>query len=60
VILVWHIYYVIFNPDTYPMNFTWITGKVTEEEMEHEHPLELAQIKSAEEKPEEAEIPKEK
>ena len=50
-ILIWHIYYVIFNPDVYPMNFTWITGKVTEEEMEHEHPLELAQLKSAEEKP---------
>ncbi len=45
-ILVWHIYYVIFNPDIYPMNFTWITGKITEEEMEHEHPLELAQIKA--------------
>lgn len=46
-ILVWHIYYVIFNPYAYPMNFAWITGKITEEEMEEEHPLELERIKKA-------------
>jgi cytochrome b subunit of formate dehydrogenase len=44
-IVVWHIYYVVFNPDVYPMNFSWITGKLTEEEMEHEHPLELERLK---------------
>jgi len=44
-IVVWHIYYVIFNPKTYPMNFAWLTGKITEEEMEEEHPLELERIK---------------
>ena len=40
-IVVWHFYYVIFNPDAYPVNLTFLTGKVTEEEMEREHPLEL-------------------
>ncbi len=44
-IIVWHIYYVVFNPDVYPMNFAWITGYLTEEEMEKEHPLELEKIK---------------
>jgi formate dehydrogenase gamma subunit len=44
-IVVWHFYYVIFNPDVYPMSFAWLTGKITEEEMEHEHPLELERIK---------------
>jgi cytochrome b subunit of formate dehydrogenase len=44
-IVVWHFYYVIFNPDVYPMNFTWITGKMTEQEMAHEHPRELERIK---------------
>ena len=44
-IVVWHIYYVIFNPNSYPMNFAWLTGKITEEEMEEEHPLELERIK---------------
>lgn len=43
-IVVWHVYYVIFNPDVYPMNLTWLTGTVTEEEMEKEHPAELEQI----------------
>ncbi len=50
-IVVWHIYYVVFNPDVYPMNFTWLTGKITEEEMEHEHPLELERLKPAEREP---------
>lgn len=44
-IVVWHIYFVIFNPNAYPMNFAWITGKITEEEMEDEHALELEKIK---------------
>ena len=37
-ILVWHIYFVIFNPDAYPMNMSWLTGKLSEREMEEEHP----------------------
>jgi len=47
-IVVWHFYYVIFNPDVYPMNLTWLTGTITEEEMEHEHPLELEELKKKE------------
>lgn len=26
-ILVWHFYWVIFDPDVYPMDWTWLTGK---------------------------------
>jgi cytochrome b subunit of formate dehydrogenase len=44
-IVVWHFYFVIFNPEIYPMNTSWITGKITEEEMSEEHPLELDKIK---------------
>jgi cytochrome b subunit of formate dehydrogenase len=40
-IVVWHFYYVIFNPDVYPMNLAWLTGTISEEEMREEHPLEL-------------------
>jgi cytochrome b subunit of formate dehydrogenase len=47
-ILVWHIYFVIFNPDVYPMNVAWFKGTLTEEEMEDEHALELEQIKAEE------------
>jgi len=52
-ILVWHFYYVIFNPDIYPMNLAWIKGYLTEEEMADEHPLELERIKKQQEKNEE-------
>ncbi len=44
-ILVWHFYFVIYNPDVYPMNKAWFKGYLTEEEMEKEHPLELEEIK---------------
>ena len=47
-ILVWHLYFVIFNPDVYPMNLAWFTGKISEAEMEEEHPLELEEIRRKE------------
>lgn len=48
-IVVWHFYFVIYNPDVYPLNKTFITGFMTREEMEHEHPLELEEIDRMEE-----------
>jgi cytochrome b subunit of formate dehydrogenase len=47
-ILVWHLYFVIFNPDVYPMNMAWFTGTISEAEMEEEHPLELEELKRKE------------
>ena len=44
-IIVWHFYYVLFNPDTYPINLAFWTGTITETEMAEEHPLELEKIK---------------
>ena len=43
-IFVWHFYFVIYNPDVYPMNKVWFRGFLTREEMELEHPLELERI----------------
>ena len=43
-IIVWHFYFVIFNPDTYPINLAFWKGTLTEEEMEEEHPLELEKL----------------
>jgi formate dehydrogenase gamma subunit len=43
-ILVWHFYFVIFNPDVYPMNLAWLTGRVSEHEMHEDHPLELERL----------------
>lgn len=47
-IVVWHFYYVILNPDVYPLNFTFLTGKVSEKDMEHEHPRELERLRAEE------------
>ena len=44
-IIVWHFYFVIFNPDIYPMNLAWFKGTISEEEMLEEHPIELEKIK---------------
>jgi len=56
-ILVWHLYSVMFDPEVYPMNWAKITGKISEEEMRHHHPLELEEIEgrklTLEETPEE-------
>ena len=46
-ILVWHFYFVIFNPDSYPMNTAWLNGMLTEREMEEEHPLELERLRES-------------
>lgn len=47
-IIIWHFYFVIFNPRVYPMSLVWLTGRMSEEEMAHEHPLELDQIRQRE------------
>ncbi|MBN8457150.1 MAG: cytochrome b/b6 domain-containing protein [Verrucomicrobia bacterium] len=39
-ILIWHFYHVMFDPDVYPMNFAWLSGKVPKKWHEEEHPLE--------------------
>jgi formate dehydrogenase gamma subunit len=47
-ILVWHFFFVIFHPDEYPMSLTWMTGRVTEDEMRHAHPAEYERLKDSE------------
>ena len=53
-IFVWHLYYVIINPDFAPMSLTWIDGKLSRHHMEHEHPLELEEIEERERRGEKA------
>jgi cytochrome b subunit of formate dehydrogenase len=48
-IAVWHFYYVIFNPDVYPVNWTMLTGKIPEEMLRHEHPREYERLVAQEE-----------
>ena len=47
-IIIWHFYNVHFNPHKFPMNKVWITGRMSEEEMRHEHPLELEEAQRRE------------
>jgi len=54
-IIVWHFYFVIFNPDVYPINLAFWKGTLTEQEMEEEHPLELEDMKRREKLLQEAE-----
>ena len=53
-IVVWHLYGVIFDPDAYPMNWSWYDGKMSIEHYEHEHPLDLLAIDKAKGSEEEA------
>jgi cytochrome b subunit of formate dehydrogenase len=43
-IIVWHFYFVIFNPDIYPMNLSWLTGWMSGKEMLEDHALELERL----------------
>lgn len=49
-ILVWHFYFVMISPAVFPLSKAMITGKLSREEMEHEHPLELEEIEREETK----------
>jgi cytochrome b subunit of formate dehydrogenase len=37
-ILIWHFYMVIFDPDVYPMERAWLTGKVSADHLRHTRP----------------------
>ncbi|MEE9132962.1 MAG: cytochrome b/b6 domain-containing protein [Gemmatimonadota bacterium] len=36
-IIVWHFFFVIFHPEEYPMSWTWLTGKMSEESVKKHH-----------------------
>jgi formate dehydrogenase gamma subunit len=46
-IVVWHFYHVIFDPEVYPMNLAWWDGKVSEEWLAEEHPLQSPRSETA-------------
>jgi cytochrome b subunit of formate dehydrogenase len=43
-ILVWHWYLVIFDPDVYPMDMAWLTGKVPADHIRETRPEYYRQI----------------
>lgn len=40
-IIVWHLYQVHLRPGVFPMSRAWLTGKISEERMRADHPLEF-------------------
>lgn len=36
-IVIWHLYSTMFNPHVYPMNPSWLTGKMPKDMFQHEH-----------------------
>ena len=47
-IMVWHVYQTVLNPDVYPMNWTWITGRISDEQLRHEHGAEWERLREEE------------
>jgi cytochrome b subunit of formate dehydrogenase len=37
-ILVWHFYLVVFDPEVYPMERSWLTGRASGEHLRHHRP----------------------
>lgn len=46
-IVVWHFYHVIFDPDVYPVNWSWWDGKVDDHWYAEEHPLDDKALREA-------------
>ena len=44
-IVIWHFYHAHLSPDVFPMSRIWLTGRITEKELIHKHPLEFERIK---------------
>jgi cytochrome b subunit of formate dehydrogenase len=43
-IIVWHFYNAHFNPDRFPMSWSWWHGKISQEEMKHHHAVEYERM----------------
>ncbi len=54
-IVVWHFFSVFLHPDIYPVNFSMLTGRVSEEELMEKHPKEFTRLQIQETHPEEEE-----
>jgi cytochrome b subunit of formate dehydrogenase len=40
-----HFYNVHLKPSIFPMNWTWLNGRISVENLKHEHPLEYERLK---------------
>ncbi|GMW01568.1 MAG: hypothetical protein AMXMBFR84_27050 [Candidatus Hydrogenedentota bacterium] len=53
-IVVWHLFYMILDPETYPMNWSWVTGHITKEDFKERHPIEYKRVTGEDPHPESA------
>jgi cytochrome b subunit of formate dehydrogenase len=51
-IIIWHFYNAHLNPDVFPMNWAWFTGRISMEDMRKHHPLEYERLYGGPEKSE--------
>ncbi|HEU4760360.1 MAG TPA: cytochrome b/b6 domain-containing protein [Dehalococcoidia bacterium] len=47
VVIVWHLYDVVFSPSVLPLDTTMITGKISRERLQEEHPREYLRLVGA-------------
>jgi cytochrome b subunit of formate dehydrogenase len=47
-IITWHIFNAALTPEVFPLDTTVFTGRISEERMRHEHPLELERLTTRE------------
>ena len=50
-ILLWHFYVTIFDPDVYPMDRAWLTGKTSADHLRHTRPKYFARLLREQETP---------
>jgi len=58
-ILLWHFYFVIFDPNAYPMETSWLTGRVDAEHYRHTRPEYLRELEEESQAASEEAPPKE-
>jgi cytochrome b subunit of formate dehydrogenase len=44
-IVVWHMFFMIFEPESYPVNLGMLTGRISEKELEERHPAEYERLR---------------
>jgi formate dehydrogenase gamma subunit len=49
-ILIWHAYITVFDPDVYPMDRSWLTGRTSADHVRHNRPEYYEALKSMETK----------
>ena len=40
ILILWHLYQVHLSPGSFPMNYAWLDGKISDDRLKTEHSLE--------------------